>query len=186
MYGARKNFEFCNMLLVAKYTLRKNLEKAHIRQIWTTKGSNFVQKRPIWGNPGLFIVADYFLRKSISRLSRPIMLLSARHANVMFVRMNWVSVRTIWGACHLPDLLTLTPFILTELLTPSMTLAGLADISINWPAKHGAVCLLDITVNSWRPTLAETHRNFVELTSLQNSVILKNLSGGAFPVWPSV
>ena len=67
MYAARKNFHFYNMRLIAKYTLRKNLEKAHIHQIWTKHGLNFAQKRPIWGNPGLFIVADYFLRKSIKQ-----------------------------------------------------------------------------------------------------------------------
>ena len=59
MYVACKNFEFCNMLLVAKYTLRKNLEKAHIRQIWTKNGLNVTKKKYFWGNPGLFIVADF-------------------------------------------------------------------------------------------------------------------------------
>ena len=43
MYAARKNFEFCNMLLAALYALRKNLEKAHIRQICATKT---IQKSP--------------------------------------------------------------------------------------------------------------------------------------------
>ena len=65
MYAALQNFEFCNMLLVAKYTLRKNLEKAHIPQIRAKHGSNFTQKKQILANPGLFSVADFFLRKSI-------------------------------------------------------------------------------------------------------------------------
>ena len=42
MYAARKNFEFCNMLLVAKYALRKNLEKTHIRKIRAKNVSNFI------------------------------------------------------------------------------------------------------------------------------------------------
>ena len=53
MYTARKNFDFCNMLLVAKYTLRKNLEKAHIRRIRAKNGSNFAQKESNLGNTGI-------------------------------------------------------------------------------------------------------------------------------------
>ena len=49
MYAARQNFEFCNMLLVAKYAPRKNLEKTHIHKICTKSGSKFPKKSSlIW------------------------------------------------------------------------------------------------------------------------------------------
>ena len=44
MYAARKNFEFCNMLLAALYALRKNLEKTHIRQIRAKNSLKIAQK----------------------------------------------------------------------------------------------------------------------------------------------
>ena len=54
------------MFLAAKYAPRKNLEKIHIRQIRPKISWNFAQKWLNWANPGLFIVKDYFLRKSIN------------------------------------------------------------------------------------------------------------------------
>ncbi len=45
MYAARKNFEFYNMLLAAKYAPRKNLEKMHRRQIRAKKMLKFRRKR---------------------------------------------------------------------------------------------------------------------------------------------
>ena len=74
MYAPGKNFlcthlvktlNFYNMLLAAKYAPRKNLEKAHIRQIRTNKSGNVVQKLSIFANPGLFIVKYFFLRKPV-------------------------------------------------------------------------------------------------------------------------
>ena len=56
---------FYNMLLVAKYAPRKNLEKMHTRQNGAKKRPNFVRKRPNLVYTGLFIVMYYFLRKSI-------------------------------------------------------------------------------------------------------------------------
>ena len=43
MYAARKNFDFYNMFLAALYALRKNLEKAHIRQTRAKNGSKIAQ-----------------------------------------------------------------------------------------------------------------------------------------------